>query len=115
MEPGSHYLRATKYVLCKKRSAGNCRRQIFHSLLPGSKPVTFVNEEEIAVIKKLFISTIDKLQIDFDKKIFENYTPSPGILKVYGFEVKNIDDALEYLLYHEGLHTGYISSLKHLV
>ena len=87
----------------------------FTPYLPGSKPGAFVNGEEIATIKKLFISTIDKLQIDFDKKLFENYTPSIAIPKVYGFEVKNIDDALEYLLYHEGLHTGYISLLKRLV
>jgi hypothetical protein len=37
------------------------------------------------------------------------------IPKVYGFEVNNIDEAIDYLLYHDGLHTGCIMSLKHLV
>jgi hypothetical protein len=87
----------------------------FTPYMPGSKPKAIVDVDEIEIIKKLFISTIDQLQIDLDKKLFENYTPSIMIPKVYGFEIKNIDDALEYLLYHEGFHGGYISSLKHLV
>jgi hypothetical protein len=81
----------------------------------NTKPDRLIDKEEIAEIKLLFIDTIDKLQEDFDKKIFGNYTPSPNILRVYGFEIKGIDDALEFLLYHEGYHTGYILALKKLV
>jgi hypothetical protein len=32
-------------------------------------------------------------------------TPSPNIIKVYEIEIKGIDDALEFLLYHEGYHS----------
>jgi hypothetical protein len=87
----------------------------FTPYMPGTKPGAFVNDDEIETIKKLFISTIDSLQNDLDKKIFQNYTASVMIPKVYGFQVNNMDDALEYLLYHEGFHGGCISSLKHLV
>ncbi len=87
----------------------------FSTYLSGTKPGAFVDDAAIAVIKELLISTIDQLQTDYDKKIFANYTPSAAILKVYGFEVNNIDDALEYLLYHDGLHSGYITALKRLV
>lgn len=81
----------------------------------NTKPERIIDKAEIAEIKLLFISTIDRLQEDFDNKIFGNYTPSPNILKIYGFELKGIEDALEFLLYHEGYHTGYILALKKLI
>ena len=81
----------------------------------GTKPDAFIDKQEIETIKKLFISSIDELQADFDKKIFDSYSPSENILKIYGVEVNNIEDALEFLIYHEGFHSGYIISLIRLV
>ncbi len=80
-----------------------------------TKPEEFIDEEEIEIIKKLFITSIDELQSDYDKRIFGNYSSSENIFKVYGVKLNNIDDALEFLLYHEGFHSGYIISLKRLV
>jgi DinB superfamily len=87
----------------------------FLPFMPGTRPVKIYNEQQIKELKEVFITSMDKLQSDFDENIFQNYAPSPMIASVYGFEVNNIDDAFEYLLYHEGLHGGYILSLKHLV
>lgn len=81
----------------------------------NTKPVGFIDEQEVQIIKQLFISTIDELLFDFDKKIFANYSPPEGINKIYGIGIKDIDDALEFLLYHDGLHSGYIMALKRLV
>jgi hypothetical protein len=89
--------------------------QYFTPYLSGSKPESPVAEQEIVTIKNLFITSIDRFQADYDKKIFQSYTPSAGILKVYDIEVNNIDRAIEYLLFHEGLHAGYILSIKHLI
>ncbi len=87
----------------------------FSPYMPGTKPERFIDEQESKSIKMLFITSIDQLQSDLDKRIFENYSPSVMIPKVYGFEVNNIDEAIDYLLYHEGFHSGYILSLKHLL
>lgn len=81
----------------------------------NTKPERIIGKQEIQEIKILFIETIDKLQKDYDEKIFNDYAPSPNILRVYGIEIKDIDDALEFLLYHEGYHSGYIISLLRLV
>ncbi len=81
----------------------------------NTRPTASIDEQEIEDIKKLFISSIDELQRDFDKNIFDNYTPSENILKIYGVTLANIDDALEFVIYHEGFHSGYIISLIHLV
>ncbi len=87
----------------------------FSPYMPGTKPEKFIDEQEIKSTRELFITSIDKLQSDFDKNIFENYSPSGMIPKVYGVEVNNIDEAIDYLLYHEGFHGGYMLSMKHLL
>jgi len=81
----------------------------------NTKPERFISRQEIEEISGLFISTIDSLQTDYDKKIFDNYTASPNVFRIYGIEISNIDDALEFLLYHEGYHCGTIVALKRLV
>ncbi len=81
----------------------------------NTKPERIIDKDEIQEIKSLFIGTIDQLQLDYDKSIFGNYTASPNIFKVYKIEIKGIDDALEFLLYHEGYHAGSILALKKIV
>ena len=87
----------------------------FSPYISGTKPGTFVDDRDVEAIKGLLISSVDNLQSDLDSNKFMNYSPSVMIPKVYGFEVTNIDEALAYLLYHEGYHTGCILSLKRLV
>ena len=41
----------------------------------NTKPGEFIDEDEIEKIKKLFIESIDTLEADFDRKIFNDYTP----------------------------------------
>ncbi|QJD79213.1 DinB family protein [Spirosoma rhododendri] len=83
--------------------------------LPATKPERMIDEPEIATIKELFISSIDRLQADFDEQKFVNYSPSKWVATKYGVDVMNIDEALDFLLYHEGYHCGYILALRHLV
>jgi hypothetical protein len=87
----------------------------FSPYMPGSIPERIMDEHEITRIKEVFITSIDQLKTDFDKSIFGNYSPAAMIKKVYRVEVSNIEEAIDYLLYHQGFHAGYILSLKHLV
>lgn len=88
--------------------------KFFTQYFSGKKPESLADELHIDELFKIFITSIDQLQHDYDKKLFSEYLPSAAILKVYGFEVNDIDSALEYLLYHDGLHAGQILSLKRL-
>lgn len=83
--------------------------------LPGTRPERLIEQPEIEYIRASLITSLDKLEADLDRQIFGNYSPSVMIPKVYGFEVNNIDEAIDYLLYHDGYHSGCILSLKHLV
>ncbi|GAO43145.1 DinB family protein [Flavihumibacter petaseus] len=83
----------------------------------GTKPEGIIADAETDTIKELFINSIDDMERDYNNSIFQQqtYTPSEGIQKGYGITLSNIDDALDFLLYHEGLHSGQILALKRLV
>lgn len=85
----------------------------FYSHQPSTQPEAFINTSEINLIKELFITSIDDFQRDLDSNLFSNY--SPWLAKPYGVKVSNIEDAMDFLIYHEGLHAGYIIALKHLL
>ncbi|HEY2648569.1 MAG TPA: hypothetical protein VGI38_05220 [Puia sp.] len=78
----------------------------------GSKPEGPVAADEIAQIRQLLFDTLDQFEMDYNKKIFGNYT---AWSTRYGVELANIDDGLELLQYHDGLHSGMIMTLKRLV
>ncbi len=58
------------------------------------------------------LSTLDQLTIDRETNTFDNYKPWTTR---YGAELTNIDDAINFLLFHEGLHTGVIMAIAKLV
>ena len=104
-------------AICYKRAGLPVRidDKYFTPFLPSSKPLSFIGSEETDTIRELMISTIDILQTDYAGHLFSNYTKSERIEEVYNIDVSNIDDALAFLLYHEGFHSGYIMAIKRLV
>lgn len=80
----------------------------------GSKPETFINAEEIQKMKDYVLSTIDQLEIDLKNNIFTNFTPYK-ISTYDDFELKNINDAVTFIVSHDGLHYGNSLALRKLV
>lgn len=78
----------------------------------GSKPEAPADEQEYQLIKTLFMTSLDKLGEDYKAGIFGNY---PEWTTRYGATVGNIDEALAFLPFHEGLHIGYIMAMRKLV
>jgi hypothetical protein len=79
---------------------------------PDTKPTAFVDAEDVATIKALFLSTIDQLEADLNNNLFASY---PAWTTRYGVEIGSIDAAVQFLPFHEGLHFGYIMALKRIV
>lgn len=79
---------------------------------PGSKPAAPASTQEIDAIKQLLLSTLNQLALDIQAGIFDNYTPW---VNRFGFEINNINDALAYLPYHDGLHSDRISVFKKMI
>ena len=78
----------------------------------GEKPNHIVAQEEVNEIKNLLTKTIDKTAVDFDNNIFKNYQEYPTST---GFVIKNIEDALSFNNFHEGIHIGIMMSMRKFV
>jgi hypothetical protein len=105
---------ASQQGICYKRAGLETviTEDFFNTYKSGSKPERFISQEEFDNIKALFFTTLDKLEEDYTAGIFNNYSP---VMTRYNVELNNIDEALGFLSFHDGLHIGYIMSLRKLV
>ena len=83
--------------------------------LPNSRPDGFIATAEVEYLKLLALSTIEDMETDYNTKDFSHYIKSENIERVYGIELLTIDNALDFLLYHEGYHIGKIIAIKQLI
>jgi hypothetical protein len=79
---------------------------------PGTSPEEIIGVIEIVNIKQLMVTTLEQLETDYESQIFGNYM---GWSTRFGNKVVNIDDGLEFLSFHEKLHSGTITAMKRLV
>ncbi|MDO5988124.1 DinB family protein [Flavivirga amylovorans] len=78
-----------------------------------SKPEAFVAQNEVNEIKDLLLSTIEKTKADYKNGIFKAY--NEYTVSTTGNTLTNVDDALQFVLFHEGLHIGYIKALLKVI
>ena len=97
------HLLTTQQSLCYLKAGLNMTidGQYFLNYKPETKPNEFIDSAELEKIKTLFISVIGRLKSDYDKNAFSGYTPWTNR---YGIEITNIDDAITFVLFHEGIH-----------
>lgn len=74
-----------------------------------SKPEGAVSQEEVNEIKDLLMTTIDKTKVDYSNNVFKNY--NEYTVSTTGNTLTNIDEAFEFILFHEGIHLGYVLAL----
>jgi hypothetical protein len=105
---------ATQQGICYKRAGlpTMISDDFWEKFRSGSKPEGKISEDEIAKIWELLFTTLDKLQTDYDEKIFGKYT---AWSTRSGVQIASIDDGIEFLPFHEGLHQGTILAIKRLV
>ncbi|WPO79862.1 DinB family protein [Flavobacterium sp. KACC 22761] len=78
----------------------------------GTKPEGDVSQAEVDEIRSLLSSTLLQVEKDFEANIFVNYNEYTTSL---GFTLKNIQGALDFNNYHEGIHTGIVMSIRKFV
>ena len=105
------HLIAAQQGICYKRGGLGLRidEGLFLAYKPESKPEKFIGKDEVEQISGLLISTIEQLETDYNNNLFTNYTPWTTR---YGVELSNIDQVLNFLPFHEGLHFGTIGAMK---
>jgi len=75
----------------------------------GTTPDGTVTSKEIETITTLLISTANLLKEDYEKGIFKEfneYTTSANVT------LSNVEDAIAFNIFHEGLHLGAIIALQ---
>ena len=80
----------------------------------GSKPENFISTEEIAQLKHDLLTTIDELEKDLATNKFDNYTPYT-ISTYKGYRLEKIEDAIKFIVSHDGLHYGCSLMMKKFV
>jgi hypothetical protein len=108
------HLIATQEIVCYI-SAGltsKVSEDFINAYRKGTKPGKPLDATEIENIKKLLFTTLDQLETDYNNHIFGGYI---AWSTRYSVELANIDDAINFLPFHEGLHSGCITALERLV
>ncbi len=78
----------------------------------GTKPEQPVTQAEVDEIKTLMFDLIDQTQADFGSGVFTNYVEYHTSA---GYFLKNVEQAIEFNNFHEGIHIGVMLSIrKHL-
>lgn len=78
----------------------------------GTKPEADVSQEEVNEIRTLLSATLEQTAKDFKNGLFVAYNEYTTSM---GFTLKNVEDALNFNNYHEGIHTGIVMTLRKLV
>jgi hypothetical protein len=107
---------ANQQILCYRNAGVKpvVEDQLIDKYKTGTRPESFIDEAEFKTLVNYLLPTIDKLEEDAPAKIFENYKPFN--LKSYaGLDIENIEDAIKFVSFHDGLHVGYSMALKRFV
>lgn len=75
----------------------------------GTVPDGTATDDEIDEILGFLFSTVEWAIEDFENGLFKEFNEYPTSA---GVTLKNVDDAITFNLFHEGLHLGAILSLR---
>jgi helix-turn-helix protein len=106
----------SQQILCYKLSGNKylIEDELIDLYKNGSKPERYFSEAEINQMKGYLLSTIDQLEKDLQTGIFDNFTPY-SISTYVGIELKSVEDAITFIVSHDGLHYGCSLGLKKLI
>ncbi len=83
--------------------------ELVNKFRKGTVPDGLATDEEIDEIKGFLFSTVEWAQEDYEKGIFKEFNEYTTSLNV---TLKNVEDAIAFNVFHEGLHLGVILSLQ---
>jgi len=79
----------------------------------GTKPETFITEQEIAELKTTLFTSVDMIEADVRTNAFTSFKPFAS--GTYKYEMKTIDEAITCSLTHDAMHYGIALSQRKLV
>ena len=86
--------------------------QLIEAFRKGTKTEEDASQKDVDLLKGLLTSTIEQTQKDYAAGIFTNYTTYTVSTKS---TLTNVEEALEFNNFHEGIHLGYILAMKNTI
>ena len=86
--------------------------QLVEAFRKGTKTEEDASQKDVDNLKGLLISTVEQTQKDYAAGIFTNYTTYTVSTKS---TLTNVEEALEFNNFHEGIHLGYILAMKNTI
>ena len=110
------HLVVSQQILCYKMAGQKfiIDEHLIDNYKNGSKPEKYISAAEIDQMRVYLLSTIDQLEIDIQNGVFDSYVPYT-ISTYPGLTLNNIQDAVSFIVSHDGLHYGCSLIMKRLV
>lgn len=86
--------------------------ELFQRYKPGTKPTETVSQDEANELQNLLTSLIEQTQNDFYNNVFTVFHERTTVT---GFHLASLKDVFEFINYHEGLHLGYMMSIRKFI
>ena len=86
--------------------------EIMQLFAKGSKPMENYSNDLYVKVKKLMVCTAKDLKQDYESGIFKTLSPFTVGL---GVTLTTIEEAINFVSVHEGIHYGYILALRKAV
>ncbi|RXP64675.1 DinB family protein [Lutibacter sp. HS1-25] len=108
------HLVVTQQLLCYKLSGLDCMvsDEMIENFKKETAPNYHISDDEFAIIKAQLLQLPVKLDEDYSNGIFKNYTEYTTSVNI---TLTSIEDAIDFNLFHEGIHLGVVLQLKKLV
>lgn len=105
---------ATQQILVYKFSELKVRipEQVIEKFKKGTVPDGTATDEEFKEIGNFLISTAEWMKEDYERGLFKDFKEYTTSLNV---TLKNVEDAMAFNVFHEGLHLGAILGLQKVV
>ncbi|WP_435577465.1 DinB family protein [Gilvibacter sp.] len=75
----------------------------------GSQVTGDVDQQAVDLLRKQLFSLLDKTRADYNKGLFSRYKE---YTVTTGTTLTDVDEAIEFNNFHEGLHLGYVMAIK---
>lgn len=86
--------------------------EFVESYRKGTKTEFEASKDDIDKLKDLLFSTLEQTKLDYRKGLFKAYMPYTVSTKS---TLSNVEQAIEFNNFHEGIHLGYILAMKNVL
>lgn len=88
------------------------KSDVIEKFKSGTQAKTDATKEEIEYLKSVLFEVLEQVQSDFDNGKFKQFD---SFVTKRGVEINTIKDALSFHTFHEGVHLGWIWTIRKLV